>query len=611
MTGETVFVFALIGVAGLMMATNRVRFDVVALLVVLALMLSEVLTVEEALSGFGSPVVALVAGLLVLGEMLSRTGVARIMGDWVLRRGGQSEGRLLVLVMGGAALLGSVMSSTAVVALFIPVVLRVAAETSLNSSRMLIPLSYASLISGMMTLIATTPNIIVHEQLRSSGFDGYGFFSFTPVGLTVLAVCILYVLLIGRHILGPRVAEQSVRQRARSYEELWQEHAPGSTYQKLRIESRSPLAGQTISETRIESDYKVRIVGVLRRKRKGEERIVSPASATELAPGTVILVVGLSEGITRLVEDKDLTVLPPAKSDRARWLWDISAAAILVHPDSQLLGKSLRECAFQSQYGVHVLGMRRNFKAVEEYGSVSLNAADSLFVVGPWSKVQQLSQRSSDFVVTEYPREHADSVPSYHRMGRALMILGGMVVLTVLNIVPLVAAVGVAAIAAILTRCLTMEDAYRSIHWGSLVLIAGMLPLALALDKTGGTSVVVNALMMASGEAGPYVIMTLLFFLTAAIGLVLPNTASAVLVAPIAVYAASALGMSPYPFATTVVIAASSSFSTPVATPVVSLVVEPGRYVFTDFIKTGLPLLVLVYLTTLLVTPLVFPFHPG
>ncbi len=611
MTGETVFVFSVIGVAGALMATNRVRFDIVALFVVLALMLSGVLTVEEALSGFGSPVVALVAGLLVLGEMLSRTGVARMVGDWVLKRGGQSEVRLLVLVMGGAALLGSVMSSTAVVALFIPVVLRIAAETSLNSSRMLIPLSYASLISGMMTLIATTPNIIVHEQLRSAGFDGYGFFSFTPVGLAVLVVCILYVLLVGRHMLGDRSGEQLQRKRGRSYEELWQDHSPGSTYQKLLVQPGSELEGMTIAETRLETDYRVRVVGVARSQRKGGERIVSPLPNTELTAGTVILVVGKPEAIERVLGDKALTTIPPAKSDKQRWLWDISGAAILIHPESQLLGKSLRECEFRTNYGVHVLGMRRNFKAVEDFEHVSLHTADSLFVVGSWARIQQLGQRNHDFVVTEYPREHADTVPSYRHKWLSLVILGVMVVLTVFNIVPLVAAVGMAAMAAILTRCLTMEDAYRSIHWSSLVLIAGMLPLAVALDKTGGTSIVVNAMMGWLGDAGPYAFMTLLFFLTAAIGLVLPNTASAVLVAPIAVYAANALGASPYPFATAVVIAASSSFSTPVATPVVSLVVEPGRYVFTDFVKMGLPLLVLVYLTTLAVAPLVFPFYPN
>jgi len=211
----------------------------------------------------------------------------------------------------------------------------------------------------------------------------------------------------------------------------------------------------------------------------------------------------------------------------------------------------------------------------------------------------------------ELPHEHVDRVPSSERMRTSLIIITAMVLLSVFNVVPLVAAVLMASIAAILTRCLTMEDAYRSIHWGSLVLIAGMLPLASALDKTGGTGVVVDGLMALMGDAGPYLLMTMVFFLTAAIGLLLPNIASALLVSPIAIHAATVLGASPYPFAVAVVIAASSSFSTPVATPVVSLVVEPGRYRFTDFVRVGLPLLVLAYLTTLAVAPLLFPFFPA
>jgi di/tricarboxylate transporter len=611
MTSDTVFVFALIAVAGVLMATNRVRFDVVALLVVLALILSGVLTMNEALAGFGSPVVALVASLLVLGEMLSRTGVARAVGDWVLKHGGQSEARLLVLVMGGAALLGSVMSSTAVVALFIPVVLRIAAETRLNASRMLIPLSYASLISGMTTLIATTPNIVVHEKLRSAGFDGFGFFSFSPVGLAVLGVAILYVLLVGRHLLGAREETATERKRGRTMIELWQEHSPGSEYMKLLIQPGSELAGKSIADTQLEKLYRVRIVGLMRRRRRGAKRIVAPVPGTELSVGTLLLVIGQPGDIQRLAGEKSLVIEPPNMSDEQRWLWDISGAVILIHPESQLLGKSLRECEFRSNYGVHVLGMRRNFKAMEEFEDISLNPADSLFVVGPWAKIQQLNQRSHDFVVTEIPREHADVVPQFRRQKTALAILGVMVLLTIFEVVPLVAAVMLASMAAVATRCLTMEDAYRSIHWSSLVLIAGMLPLADALDKTGGTRIVVDTLMNAFGGSGPYVLMTVLFFLTAAIGLVLSNTAAAVLVSPIAIYAAATLGASPYPFAVAVLIAASSSFSTPVATPVVTLVVEPGRYVFMDFVRVGLPLLFLTYLTVLAVTPLVFPFFPA
>lgn len=608
MTHETLLVFGIIAVAGALMASNRVRFDVVALLVVLVLILTGILSIDEALAGFGSQVVALVAGLLVVGEMLSRTGVARVMGDWVLKHGQQSEIRLLVLIMVSAALLGSVMSSTVVVALFIPVVLRITAATQLNASRMLIPLSYASLISGMLTLIATTPNIVVHGQLKNAGFDGFGFFSFSLVGVAVLVVSIAYILLVGRHLLGKKTETPSQRQSLRSVETLWHEHSPESTYQKLRVRKSSQLNGVSIAESQLESQYQVRVIGILRRTLRGREHILSPAPSVELLAGTTLLVLGKAEDIERLVAEQGFRVLPQNNSDRQRWLWDISGAAVLIHPESQLVDKSLREIGFRSTYDVHVLGVRRNFKPLDDYSDVQLKPADSIFVVGSWAKIQQLSQQTRDFVVTEFPREHMDVVPSYKRLSTSLMILAAMVLLTLFNVVPLVVAVGMAALAAVFTRCLTMEDAYRSIHWSSLVLIAGMLPLAEALKKTGGTEVIANALMGASGGASPYVLMTLVFFLTASIGLVLSNTAAAVLVSPIAIYAASAAGLSPYPFAVAVVIAASSAFSTPVATPVVSLVVEPGRYKFIDFIRTGLPLLFLTYVTTLLVTPLLFPF---
>jgi len=211
--------------------------------------------------------------------------------------------------------------------------------------------------------------------------------------------------------------------------------------------------------------------------------------------------------------------------------------------------------------------------------------------------------------VLAVPTEHAEVVPAYRRMPVALSILAGMVLLTVFDVVPLVAAVIMAVLAAVVTRCLTMEDAYRSIHWSSLVLIAGMLPLAHALEITGGTQVVVDALMTAFGDSSPLAMLTVIFFLTAALGLVLSNTASAVLVAPIAINAAEVLGVSPYPFAVAVLIAASASFSTPVSTPVVTLVVEPGRYKFMSFVKVGVPLLLLTYVATATVAPLLFPFY--
>jgi di/tricarboxylate transporter len=607
MNPEMIFTFALIGVAAILMASNKVRFDIVALLVVLALMLSGILSVGEALAGFGSAVVILVAGLLIIGEMLARTGVARAVGDWILKKGGASETRLLILIMLGAGFLGSIMSSTAVVAIFIPIVLRIAAETKLNSSRLLMPMSYAALISGMMTLIATTPNIVVHEELKVAGFEGFGFFGFTVIGLSILLVAIVYMLLFGRRLLTTEPGDIAGSAAMRSVFDIWKDFRTSEDYQRLRIADRSPLIDVTLAAADLESRYGLRILGVARGG-SGEKRMAAVSPAIQFTAGDILAVVGQPEELQRFCEEQSLQLQPKSEEEQKRWLWDIGGSVALVHPDSELIGKSLRDIEFRARYGIDVLGLRRGGEAVTEYANTRLQASDSLFLVGPWSSIRQLQTLAHDFVVLEMPAEIADVVPSYKRLPVALAILVGMVLLTVFDVVPLVAAVLLAVLAAVFTRCLTMDDAYRSIHWSSLVLVAGMLPLADALDKTGGTQLVVDTLLYAAGDSGPYVMLTILFFLTAGLGLVLSNTASAVLVAPIAIYAAAALNVSPYPFAVAVLIAASSAYSTPISTPVVTLVVDPGRYRFMDFVKVGVPLLLLSYGVTMLVAPLVFPF---
>jgi di/tricarboxylate transporter len=608
MSNETIFVFGLIVVAAALMASNRIRFDIVALLVVLALMLSGVLTVGEALAGFGSPVVILVAGLLVVGEMLDRTGVASAIGDWVLKKGGSNETRLLIVIMATASMLGAVMSSTAVVAIFIPIVLRVAAETNLNASRMLMPVSYAALISGMLTLIATTPNLVVHEELKYAGYEGFGFFSFTLVGLAVLVVAIVYILLVGRRLLPGEVQESIDEKGGRSIEELWEDFRVDRRYESVRINSDSPLAGKSIAETELESRYSVRVLGIMRQTSSGEERIASPTPDTDLLVDDTLLIVGLPSDNERLTAENALTPYAPSKRHRQRWLWELGGVAVLIHPESRFIGKSLRELEYRTRYGLHVFGVRRNRKPLTDYKDVKLAASDSLLVVGPWPRIQQLGSQHHDFVVLEMPTELANVVPAYRRMPVSLVILAAMVLLSIFDVVPLVAAVIMAAMAAVFTRCLTMEDSYRAIHWSSLVVVAGMLPLADALEKTGGTDLIVGALLDGVGDGGPRLMLTVIFFLTAALGLFLSNTASAVLVAPIAIVAAKALGVSPYPFAVAVLIAASAAFVTPVSTPVVTLVVEPGRYEFMQFVKVGIPLLLLTYAVTFVVAPLIFPF---
>lgn len=610
MSSDTAFVFGLIAVAGALMASNRVRFDVVALGVVLALMLSGVLSVGESLAGFGSSVVIMVAGLLVVGEMLARTGVARAVGDWILQKGGTSELRLLVLIMAGAAVLGSVMSSTAVVAIFIPIVLRIASETRIAASRMLLPMSYAALISGMLTLIATTPNIVVHEELKAAGFEGFGFFGFTVVGLGVLLVAMVYMLTIGRRILPGDDAEAGAAAASRSIQALWEGFRTGEDIQRLLVEAGSPLVGRTLGEANLNDTHGVQVIG-LAHGNTARERSVLPRPESSLAAGDELVALGLPEDLERLCAAQRLTALPEDPKERQRWLWELGGATVLVHPESTLVGKSLREAEFRSVHGLLVLGLRHANKPVADFADARLQPADQLLLIGPWSRIRGLMSLTHDFVVLETPKELGEVVPSYRRMPVALAILASMVLLTLFDVVPLVAAVLLAALAGILTRCLSMEDAYRSIPWSGLVLIAGMLPLADALSVTGGTQLIVDVLLSTVGDAGPYVLLSVMFFLTAGLGLVLSNTASAVLVAPIAIYLASAVGLSPYPFAVAVLIAASAAYSTPVSTPVVTLVVEPGRYRFMDFVRNGVPLLLLTWLVTLALAPMIFPFRLG
>jgi len=608
MSGDLVIVFALIGAAVVLMASNRVRFDIVALLVVITLILTGVLSVGEALSGFGSSVVINVAGLLVIGEMLDRTGVARSVGDLILKHGGTNEKILLILIMAGAALLGSVMSSTAIVAVFIPIVFRISAETNINVSRMLMPMSYAALISGMLTLIATTPNIVVHGELISAGFAGFDFFSFTLLGLIVLVVGVIYILLVRKKFFPDTAPDEAGGIRTRSMREIWQDFGSDEKFDTLEISSGSSLSGLTIIGAQLGSVYNIRIIGLMRKDRQGQEQIVAAAPEVQLQEGNVLLVLGDPESKDRLIKEQGLDRVKLTESSRKRWMWELGIASILIHPESEYIGQTLHEINFRSLYNLNVVGIRHGKKPVGDYLDRKLDASCILLVAGSWRHIQQLKSLTHDFIIMELPAEQRDIVPAYRRRTVALLILGVMVLLNIFDMVPLTAAVLIAALGAVITRCLSMEDAYNAIHWSSIVLLAGMLPLADALDKTGGTKLIVDTLMAGGGDAGPRVMLTTVFFMTSVLGLFLSNTVAAVLMAPIAIGAAQVLNVSPYPFAVAVLISASAAFVTPVSTPVVALVVEPGRYSFFDFVRVGLPLLILTYVVAVVVIPLLFPF---
>ena len=599
-------VFLILLGAAILFASNRVRPDVVALLTVLALMLTEVLTPREALAGFGDPVIIVIAGLLVVGEALTRTGVAQAISRWIMRFAGSNETRILILLMASAGLLGAVMSSTAVVAIFIPVALAIGRKSGVAPSRLLIPLSYASLISGMLTLIATTPNLVASSELDKAGFEPFNFFDFTPLGLTVLVLGIAYIVLFGRRFLPgqERTPVETVRQGMR--ELLAEFDIPGQA-DRLRISPLSPLVGRTLVDSEIGTRYDAWIVLLEREERLGRVTKASPSGDLTLRAGDVLVVGGAQESIDQLVNETELERLPLEDRHRRRWLRDVGLAIVLVHPESRMLGKSLKKGRFRSRYSLNVLAVRRKGKILDSFLDKSLQVGDELLLLGSWDLIGRLQRFGHDFVLLALPAELQEMAPARRLAPVALLILIGMVLLTALKIVPIVVAVMLAALAVVATRTLTMEDAYRSIHLSSLVLVAGMLPVADALQKTGGVDLVVGGLVSGLGDSGPYLMLSALFWMTAGLGVFLSNTATAVLMAPIAIGAAQAVGVSPYAFVMTIAIAASAVFMSPFSTPVVTLVVAPGGYRFSDFLKVGTPLVILTWLVALLLIPLLFP----
>ena len=600
-------VFIIIAVAALLMTTNRVRYDLIAVVVILALMLTGILPVNAALSGFGNPVVILIAGLLIVGEMLDRTGVARFVGDWIGEHSQGSQSRLLIMLMLACALLSAVMSSTAVVAIFIPIVMRIARRSHGGAGQLLLPMSYAALVSGMLTLIATPPNLVISGELSNQGFQPLGFFSFSAIGIVVLAGLMLYMVVIGKHWL-PKADSTDTTSMRRSIQALWDEYRVDRELIYLQIGPDSPLHGKTIAQSELYKRYGLRVLDLSQRVRGWRELKAGVSPDIVLHSDDVLHVAIPSSQLDEAKQANQLFVFHPSQLETQYRSWEFGAVSVLIHPDSKLIGKSIREAQFRDRYGLDVFGVRRNRQSIEHFQDLLLQPSDSLLVTGPWARITHLQQQNHDFVVLETPAEASDVVPAFQKMPAALIITTLMVLSSVFNWLPLVASVLLAAIAAIVTRCLNAADAYRAIHWQSLVLLAGMLPLADALQQTGGTGVIVDGLLSIAENASAQTVLVMVFFLTALMTNILSNTASAVLMAPIAISLAQQLGVSPYPLAITVLFAASAAFMTPIASPIVTLIVEPGKYRFSDFIRLGSPMLLWVFACCYLLIPIAFPW---
>ncbi|WP_054179288.1 SLC13 family permease [Trabulsiella odontotermitis] len=610
MNGELIWVLCLLAVAVVLFATGKVRMDAVALLVIVAFVLSDTLTLSEAFSGFSDPNIILIAALFIIGDGLVRTGVATKMGAWLVKVAGDSETKMLVCLMLTVAGLGAFMSSTGVVAIFIPVVLSVSMRMGISPSRLLMPLSFAGLISGMMTLVATPPNLVIHSELIREGFDGFRFFSVTPLGLVVLLMGIVYMLLTRFMLKGEKQDTAGDGWKRPSFRDLIREYRLTGRARRLAIRPGSPMIGQRLDDLRLRERYGANVIGV-ERWRRFRRVIVNVNGVSEFRARDVLLI-DMSDADVDLRQFCSEQLLEPMVlrgeyfSDQAL---DVGMAEVSLIPDSELLGKTVREIAFRTRYGLNIVGLKRGGQAMD--GAVvdePLQLGDIMLVVGNWKQISLLAQNGRDFVVLNMPIEESEASPAHSQAPHAIFCLVLMVALMLTDEIPNPIAAIVACLLMGRFRCIDAESAYKAIHWPSIILIVGMMPFAQALQKTGGVDLIVRGLMDIGGQQGPYLMLACLFVMCAVIGLFISNTATAVLMAPIALAAAKTMGVSPYPFAMVVAMAASAAFMTPVSSPVNTLVLGPGNYTFSDFMKLGIPFTVLVMVVCVLLIPVLFPF---
>ncbi len=622
-TIEIWITLALLGAAILFFVTEWLSVDLVALGLVISLMVTGILSPEEALAGFSSPIVITIATLFIVGGAVMETGLADSVSGKIIQFAGKSKSRLLVLIMGTVALLSGFISDAGTVAVMAPATISISRKKSINPSKLLIPLSFASMLGGAMTLIGTPPNIVVSDLLAENGFQPFSFFDYTPIGLILLFVGILYITLAGRWLLPDRKRGKEL-QRVDSPEELMEVYKLSEDLFRLRILQGSPLAGKSVLESDLGSSYGVNVLEIFRAEENpvrtpiGNLRFLADegpgsqkiSTRDVLLPDDLLICQGKLNDISHASAALRLGVQPAKPVDQKTLVNnEVGVAEVLLPPRSQMIGKSLVSSRFGSLYQLTVLGINRpgSDKSLS-LKETALQFGDTLFVQGPWKNIRDLASQRKDFVVVGQP-ETMKGTPPRSKMILSALIMAGMMVFLIAGWLPLATTVMIASFLMIISGCLNMKQAYNSVDWKSIVLIAGMLPMTTALQKVGLVQIGSNWVASILGGLGPIPTLATLFLITSLFTQVISNTATAVLIAPVALSLALQLGYQPQAFLMTVALAASTAYATPVASPVNTLVMAAGNYRFKDYLKVGIPLIFISMLITVLVLPILWPLN--
>jgi di/tricarboxylate transporter len=589
-------------------AINKPRMDAVALIVLTALPFTGVITMNESLAGFSDPNIVLIAALFVVGDGLVRTGVARRLGDWLTQTAGSSDIILLILLMLVVGLLGSIMSSTAVTAIFVPVAIRISQRTGVAPSRLMMPISFAALISGMMTLVATAPNLVVNSELIRHGEKGFQFFSFTPFGVPILILGIIYMIF-ARRWLAPGGSDIASTTNRPSLADWVQEYKLAEREYRLRITNVSPWVGQTIEELNLRQTAGANVIAIERNRRFSLE-VMAPTAKFELRADDILLIdLFAADADIRAMQDRyALEPLPLTGNYFNNRSQEIGMAEVILPGDSAFVGKTIEQAKIRAATNLTVIGLRRGRNNLgDNLLEEVMKVGDTLLVVGPWNDIERLGTEESALALLRLPADIDDVLPKASKAIPAVVSLLVVVTLMATGLVPNVQAALIGCLLMGAFGCIDLQSAYRAIDWKTVILIVGMLPFSIALERTGGVDLMADFLLDLVGSAGTPVALGSVFAITAGLGLFISNTATAVLMAPVAIAIAEDLNASPYPFAMIVALAASTAFMTPVSSPVNTLVVTPGNYTFWDFVRVGVPFSLVVMILSVILVPRLLP----
>jgi di/tricarboxylate transporter len=589
MTWEVVLVLAILVGAVALFVSEKLTVDLVALLVLGALLAFGLVTPEQGISGFSNPATVTVAAMFVLSAGLQKTGAAAVVGR-LLVRFGRNHFLALVVVMGTVGVLSAFVNNTAAVAVFIPLVMILARRRKIAASKLLIPLSYASQFGGVCTLIGTSTNLLVSAISEQRGYGAFSMFEFSRMGLILFVAGTLYFLAFGRWLLP-----------ARESQELSAAFELGEYITELRIGADSPLIGKTVLEGRLGQEFDVTVLRLLH----GERTTWAPLRQP-MAEGDVLLVRGSIQDLMNLRESAKLEMNVEFElRDEALEAGEQRLVQALVAPRSRLIGRTLKDVDFRNRYQALVLAVQHHGAAVrDQLKTVRLDLGDALLIQAEDAQIARLRADESFIVLDE-----VDEPGSRRRKAPLVMgVIALAVGLAAFDVLPILVTALLGCLALVLTRSIDLEEAYQAVDWKVIFLLAGILPLGIAMENTGAARLISEQAIGVVGSLGPVAVLAVFYLMTAILTEAMSNNAAAVLLAPIAISTGNQIGVDPRPLLMAITFAASTGFSTPVGYQTNTMIFSVGGYRYTDFLRTGVPLNVVFWILAVIFIPRFWSF---